>query len=160
MRMLELAAMAVLALSPAAALAQEPLVTMVPLDSETTINGVGVACTGIGQTREDPRWQAYPVRIEVSDAQNAYLAGAVVQVRTQAGMPLLAAECDGPWLLVKLAKGRYLAEARVDGSPARPRSAPFAAPATGQVRVVLKFTDIDVPPAAVTSPASSSPPAR
>ena len=155
MRGLGLAVMAALAMAPAAALAQEPLVTMVPLDAETTINGVGVACTGIGQTREDPRWAAYPVRIEVSDAQNAYLAGAVVQVRTGAGKPLLAAECDGPWLLVKLAKGRYLAEARVEGSPARPRSAPFSAPATGQIRVVLKFTDIDIPP---VTPASSSPP--
>ena len=143
-------AAAMLTVSPLAAVAQTdspPLVNMVPLDSETAIGGVAVACTGIGQTREDPRWAAYPVRIEVSDAQNAYLAGAVVQVRARDGKPLLAAECDGPWLLVKPPKGRYVAEARIMGSPARPRSAPFTVPQTGQVRVVLQFTDIDAPAA-------------
>lgn len=136
-----------------------------PLDAETTVSGVPVACTGIGQTREDPRWAVYPVRIEVSDAQNAYLAGAVVQVRGRDGKPILAAECDGPWLLAMLPKGRYLAEARIPGSSARPRSARFTATDKGQVRVVLQFTDIDVPPAppsppAVTMSGDASPPGR
>lgn len=134
--------LAALVLGPMAAQAQ-PLVDMIPLDSETSIGGIGAACTGIGQMRDDPRWLAYPVRVEISDAKNAYLAGEIVQVRAADGKPLLNAECDGPWLLLKLPKGRYVVQARLIDYNAKPRSAPVTAPSSGQVRVVLQFTDVD-----------------
>ncbi|MEI9963774.1 MAG: hypothetical protein WDM92_02845 [Caulobacteraceae bacterium] len=105
------------------------------------INGVEAACTGVGQTREDPRWAAYPVRIEFSNARNEYLMGAVVSVTGKAGKPVLTALCDGPWLLLKLPKGRYSAFARLTDVQAKPRSAGFDAPASGQKRVVLQFLD-------------------
>ncbi len=132
------------ALAPAASLAQgEPqsLVTIIPLDGEATVGGVKAACTGIGQTRDDPKWAAYPVRVEFSNAANEYLIGATVQVRTAAGKPLLAVDCDGPWVLLDLPPGRYVVEGRIDMSPAKPRSAPVTPPRSGQIRVVLQFPD-------------------
>jgi hypothetical protein len=120
----------------------EPLApTVVPMDGVMTINGVEAACTGIGQTRDDPRWTAYPVRIEFSNSKNEYLMGGVVEV-SSAGKPLLTASCDGPWLLLTLPKGRYSAVARLlDVPDAKPRSAAFDAPASGQIRVVMQFLD-------------------
>ena len=142
--------------APAAA-STGPLVSIVPLDTEATIRGVKAACTGIGQTRDDPKWASYPVRIETSDGRNAYLAGAVIQVRTPKGQPLLAAACDGPWLLLMLPEGRYVAEARIDGSAAKPRTAPFVVRASGrQLRVVLQFTEIDPKPAPPPAPVTPS----
>ncbi len=45
------------------------------LDHETTIAGIGVACTGIGQTKNDPKWQAYPVLVEYAGPGGELLAG-------------------------------------------------------------------------------------
>jgi len=46
----------------------------VPLDHETTVAGIGVACTGIGQTKNDPKWQAYPVLVEFAGPGGELLA--------------------------------------------------------------------------------------
>lgn len=117
----------------------EPVV-LVP-DAAASVNGVELACTGIGQTRDDARWLAYPVRIEFSNARNEYLVGAAITVRDAAGRELVNASCDAPWILLRLPKGAYRVEGRILGSSAKPRSAPFASPASGQLRVVLQFPD-------------------
>lgn len=127
-------------LAGAAAAAETPVVA--PVDQPVQINGVDVACTGYGRAmREDPRWQAYGVRIEFSNARNEYLAGAVVTVRGAAGRVVLSASCDAPWLLMKLPAGAYRVEARLSGADAKPRSAAFRPPKTGQSRLVLQFPD-------------------
>jgi hypothetical protein len=114
---------------------------VLPLDAPAVVNGVELACTGIGQTRAEARWQAYGVRIEFSNARNEYLTGGAVVVRDAAGRELVNASCDAPWVLLRLPKGAYRAEGRLLGSAAKPRSAPFAPPASGQLRVVLQFPD-------------------
>jgi hypothetical protein len=111
------------------------------VDAETQVGGVPVACTGIGQMRNDPRWQAYGVRIEVSNAMNEYLVGEAVTVRDKAGAEILSVTCDAPWVLIKLPPGAYVVEGRILGSPAKPRSAPFSPPKSGQMRLVLQFPD-------------------
>jgi hypothetical protein len=52
-----------------------------PVDAATTINGVELACTGVGQTREEARWRAYPIRVEFSNARNEYLVGGAITLR-------------------------------------------------------------------------------
>ena len=127
------------ALLAARSAAAEPKALTV--DDETLAGGVPVACTGVGQTRLDPKWQAYGVRVEVSNAMNEYLVGAAVTVRDRSGAEVLSVACDAPWVLMKLPPGAYVVEGRLLNSPARPRSAPFSPPRTGQMRLVLQFPD-------------------
>lgn len=111
----------------------------VPLDSEQVVNAVSVACTGIGQTKADPRWLAYSTRIEFSNPAREYLANEGVAVFNAAGARLASVTCEGPWLLFKLPPGAYRAEAWLLDQPAASSSASFRAPAKGQLRLVMQF---------------------
>lgn len=122
------------------ALAQPAGVVKLPVDRPTTVQGVQVACTGIGQTRDDPRWLAYPVRVEFSDHLNSYLGAGQLTVLS-AKKPVLSVRCDAPWILLKLPAGAYTVEGRIPGAQAEPRGARFQPPAHGQMRVVLQFKD-------------------
>jgi hypothetical protein len=143
MRTYALALTACLSLLRAGSAAAEP--QRVPLDQEAVIGGVGVACTGVGQVKNDPRWSAYPVRLEFADAKSNYLAGELVTLSEAKGAPLLEVSCEGPWLLLKLPPGRpYRVEARLTDTPAaQPRNATVKAPVHGQSRFVLVFPDAD-----------------
>jgi len=133
-----IAATLALAASPAVALA-DPI--RVALDQETTVGGIGVGCTGIGQTKNDPKWAAYSVKLEFADAQRALLANEVVTV-SAGGAPLAQIACEGPWVLLKLAPGNsYTIEGRLAEGAAAPRSATVKPPAHGQATVVLTFPD-------------------
>lgn len=136
-------AAAVLALASApAAFALPGGVVSLPVDRPATVNGIQVACTGIGQNnRDDPRWLAYPVRVEFSDHQNAYLGSGEITVRA-GGQPILSVRCNAPWVLLKLPAGDYTVEGRAPGTQAEPRGARFQPPAHGQRRVVLQFKDL------------------
>ncbi len=129
-----LAAIAVASAAPAAD------VTSLPLDTPQTVGGYGVACTGIGQTKHDPQWKAYAVRIEFSNALKEYLEGGRITVSSH-GKPILSVSCDAPWILLKLPAGEYVVEGTPLNSQAKPRSATFHPPAKGQLRLVLQFPD-------------------
>jgi hypothetical protein len=113
----------------------------VPMDRPITIGGVQTVCTGIGdEAQHDPRWFAYPIRIEFSNDGAQYLSGAHVVLSSADGKPLAALDCAGAWVLFKLEPGNYRVDATLlynqgGGS----RSAAFSPPATGQRRVVLQF---------------------
>jgi hypothetical protein len=135
------AAVAALAigLGPAVAFA-DPV--RVPLDQESTVGGVGVGCTGIGQTKNDPKWRAYSVKLEFADAQRALLANEVVTLSDDGGAPVLQVACEGPWVLLKLPAGKtYQVEAKLAQSSAGARSTSVKAPAQGQATFVLIFPD-------------------
>ena len=141
-RIAGLACGAALLLTASAALAQTAQVPEMPMDRAVNLGGVEAACTGIGlDARDDPQWLAYPVRVEVSNVLNEYLTGAIISVADEAGRPVLEANCGGPWLLLKLAPGRYRVMARLPGTDAKPRTATIDTPAKGQMRVVLQFLD-------------------
>lgn len=132
------AAVAVLSLAgPAAA---EPR-TVAPLDQEVTIGGVGVGCTGIGQTKDDPKWAAYPVRIEFSNPAKEYLADVDIDVATKAGRPLLSLSCEGAWVLLRLPPGAYAVRAKLNASKTPATTIPIRAPVHGQGRFVVVFPD-------------------
>src|ERR1700733_11346277 len=114
----------------------------VPLDHETTVAGIGVACTGIGQTKNDPKWQAYPVRVEFAGPGGEYLADETLRVVDSRDQMLLEVGCEGPWILLKLTPGqRYTLSARVTGSGAGTKDTPITVPTHGQGRFVLTFPD-------------------
>ncbi|WP_374575576.1 hypothetical protein [Phenylobacterium sp.] len=131
-----------LMLAAAPALAQESAATVeMPLDQPTTIDGIEAACTGIGQTREDPAWKSYGVRIEFSNAKNEYLGAGAIRLKDRAGKVLLDASCDAPWILLRLPPGAYSVEGWLPGASLPARSAPISPPKEGQTRFVLQFPD-------------------
>lgn len=133
----------VIAIGPVAALAQTSAPVILPVDVAQTVNGVEVACTGIGaDARQASEWATYPVRVEFSNARNEYLVGATVQLSDGTGRELLTVACDAPWVLLRLPEGRYRVTAHMLDAAAAPRSATFQAPDVGQLRVVLQFRDL------------------
>jgi hypothetical protein len=116
--------------------------TRIPLDQSITVGGIDVACTGIGQTKSDPKWQAYPVRVEFADPHQAYLANETLSLADAKGHELLQVSCEGPWVLLKLPVGKsFKVTASLADQPAAPRTASVRAPAHGQARFVIVFPD-------------------
>jgi hypothetical protein len=109
-------------------------------DSEMTIAGVGLACTGIGGTKDDPKWLAYPLRIEFANRAREYLINATVTLSDDKGAKLFTVACPGAWLLLKLpSPTAYRVDALVNA-----RAAPTTtvkSPAKGQTRVILVFPE-------------------
>jgi hypothetical protein len=113
----------------------------VSLDTETVISGVGVGCTGIGGTKNDPKWLAYPVRLEFANTKREYLIGMIVTLSDAKGTPLFTVSCQGPWLPLKLPDQKsYHVEARPTAGGASESTA-VKSPAKGQTRVVLVFPE-------------------
>ena len=134
------AALTAAALTVGTAAQAEP--TAVPLNGEVTVAGVPVGCTGIGQTRHDPKWKAYPVRIDFAKPNGDFLADVVVALGHAKGAPMLEVSCAGPQVLFKLPPGRYSVQGSLSKSPeAKPQSATITAPASGQRVFVLHFPD-------------------
>jgi hypothetical protein len=111
------------------------------VDQGTNVAGIPVACTGMGETRQDPKWADYPVRVEFSNARAEYLTDAQIVLTTATGKPLLKVSCAAPWVLLKPSAGSYAVYGQLLDSGAKPRSAPFKVPSKGQIRVVLEFPD-------------------
>lgn len=111
------------------------------VDQDVVIGGVHLACTGIGDTRADPKWAAYPIRVEFSDAKNQYMVDALVALVDAKGEAVLMVRCDSPWLLMKPSPGTYTVYAQLMDSAAKMRSARFTVSTHGQRRVVLQFPD-------------------
>ena len=111
-----------------------------PMDKPVQVNGLETVCTGVGETKDDPQWLAYPVRIEFSNGGAQYLSGATVKI-TQGANVVASLDCAGAWVLLKGAPGNYRVDASIDGSSARPVSAPFRMGGGGQKRIVLRFPD-------------------
>lgn len=108
-------------------------------DKPVQLDGLEAVCTGIGsESRADPRWQAYPLKIEVAGKGGQYLGDVALSVQ-QGGKELAAVQCEGPWILFRLPAGRYQIEAQTEGKTARSGA---MVPAEGQGRVILRFPDM------------------
>lgn len=122
----------------AATLADE--VRKLPPDEPVVVNGLDLACTGVGEdARNDPRWTAYPVRIEFANADAQYLSDAVLAVATADGEQLFEVTCDSPWVLAKLEPGKYMLTAIYEGIV---KTEKFTAPKSGQGRFVVRFPEV------------------
>ena len=111
-----------------------------PMDQPITVNGIDTACSGIGDApKQDPRWAAYPIRVEFSNGGQQYLSGAHITL-SQGGKTLTSFDCSGAWVLFKVPAGNYKVSATITDQPgAGERSAMFSPPATGQKRVIIDF---------------------
>src|SRR6185312_5167656 len=113
------ASLAILALAAASGPAVADPMAM---DTPVQMNGLETVCTGVGETKDDPKWLAYPVRIEFSNGGAQYLSGATVKI-TQGANVVASLECAGAWVLLKGTPGNYRVDASIDGSTAKPVTA-------------------------------------
>ncbi|HSM94829.1 MAG TPA: hypothetical protein VLT91_02215 [Rhizomicrobium sp.] len=113
-----------------------------PMDQPITVDGIETACSGIGdEAQTDPRWPAYPIRVEFSNGGAQYLSGAHVTL-SQHGKTLATFDCSGAWVLFKNLKPgeTYKVAATITDEPgAGEKSATFTPPAHGQKRVVIQY---------------------
>jgi len=144
---------AIAIMTSATAASAEPV--KAPLDGETSVGGVPVACTGIGETKLDPRWAGYAVRVEFSGPKNEYLANVAITLWDARRHELFSVSCEGPWILLNPAPGGYRIEGRLLDTPAKPRTASFRPPAKGQMRLVLQFKDAETSAPAVAAAAAA-----
>jgi hypothetical protein len=120
----------------------QPAPVAVPLDTEQVVGGVGVGCTGVGQSKDDPRWKAYPIRVEVSNPAGDLLADVAISVSNASGGLLATISCEGPWIMLRPAPGLYKLEAWAPGQGLPHRTASFSPPARGQRIVELNFPEM------------------
>lgn len=125
----------------ACATARASDVAALPADQPTTLNGIDVACTGVGdEAQSDPRWPAYGVRIEFADGRAEYLSDVDVNVSNAKGATLFQTRCDSPWLLAKLPPGKYTVSGTVEGRVTH--TTKFTAPRSGQARIIVRFPEL------------------
>ena len=134
--MLKYCAVAGLVLAISAPALADPM----PMDSPVQVNGLDTVCTGIGESKDDPRWTSYPIRIEFSNGGAQYLSGASVTV-SHGGKSIAQFDCPGAWVLLKGPAGAYRVDASIDGSPAKPQNARFTMGSGKQKRIILRFSD-------------------
>lgn len=143
-----------IAIVSSAAFAQTPggAAAALPYDSPTAVSGIESVCTGTGESDENAaRWAAYPVKVVLAGTGGQYVAGATVSVG-KGGKSLVSVSCSGPWLLFRLAPGRYDISATLNGEV---KTGTVFAPATGQGEVIIRFLDQGgtiAPPGTTPSP--------
>jgi hypothetical protein len=105
------------------------------------VGGVDVACTGIGdEAQTDPRWRAYPIRVEFAGGTGQYVGAATLTLHDKNGAAAFTVSCGGAWLLLQLPAGKYRVTASTEG--AAPRVETISVPASGQARAVIRFPEI------------------
>jgi hypothetical protein len=110
-------------------------------DPEQSYQGIRYACTGVSsESRDDPRWTAYPVKLVFAAADGSFLGDVDVTIADAAGSEVFAAHCLAPWLLVDLPPGRY----RVDALARQAQRESFALTvgSGGQKEHTTRFADI------------------
>lgn len=106
------------------------------MDTPTAIGGIETVCTGVSlDARQNPRWNAYSLKVEIAGEGGKYLGSEAVTLR-QDGKIVADFDCGGPWVLFQLPPGRYEVEARIGEQTAS--SAAFV-PSEGQGRIILRF---------------------
>lgn len=78
-------------------------------DEEGTFRGIPFACAGVSkESRNDPRWQAYSLKVSFAAAGGGYLADLDVTIRDSSGDVILEInDCLAPWVLADLPVGNY-----------------------------------------------------
>lgn len=119
------------------------------LDQPAMVSDTEVACAGVGtKSRDDPRWAAYPLKLEFAVPNGAFLGKSTVMVSGKGERPPITVQCDGPWVLFRLPPGQYAVNANVSDGAAS-KSATVDVPASGQRAVTMIFPSIA---AAISSP--------
>jgi hypothetical protein len=108
-------------------------------DAVKTKNGVTYMCSGIGESKDDPRVSGFPMKVVFATNSSALYSDVNVLVTDEAsGKPVFDVFCDGAWLLVKLPAGKYKVTATDGKSQARSCSMSIG---SSQSQCVLRWPD-------------------
>jgi hypothetical protein len=109
-------------------------------DPEQTSGGIRYACAGVSEeSRTDPRWSGYPVKLVFAAADGGFLGDVSVTIAGTGG-EVFSARCLSPWLLVDLPPGRYEVEAVARQS--HRQTFPLAVGAGAQTERTTRFAEI------------------
>lgn len=125
-------------LKPGAPVDSDAANASLPQDRSVAMNGVDVACTGIGSAKDDPQWKAWPVKVQFSNGAGQFLAGEHVTL-SKGKDKIGDFVCDANWVLVRGPAGDYTITAALTGHADKPHSAHFSPPASGQKMVEIQF---------------------
>jgi hypothetical protein len=102
-------------------------------------NGISYACTGIGESKDDPRWEGFALKLAYAvQPDGALLSGVSARIHDAAGHLVLDVHCeDSPWLMAQLPPGHYSVTAVALGKYVK--QARFAISGTRQRYVVIRF---------------------
>ncbi len=109
-------------------------------DEELHYAGVSYVCTGVGESKEDPRWKIYPLKLMFTGSRRAYVSEVKIEIKEASGKIVLKTDCDGPWLLVKLKAGKYSVWASAEGGSSQ--TITVRVPETGQNELAIRFSGI------------------
>ena len=120
---------------PGSSLAQ----AILPFDMPTMISDVETVCTGVdSDSRADPRWNAYPLRLEITGKGGQYLGDVQITVEKDR-KSVVQVTCGGPWLLLRVPPGRYQISATTENKTVNSIA---VAPAKGQGRIIIRFPEL------------------
>lgn len=108
-------------------------------DGVSEQNGIAYACTGTGESKFDPRWKSFALKLVYAvEPTGGLLSGVRSQIVDRAGNPVLDVFCeDEPWLMAALPPGRYRVRATALGRFVR--EATIVVGANRQTYVVVRF---------------------
>jgi hypothetical protein len=126
------AVLAIAALASTAAFAAEKLIE----DQPQAIDGVETACDGVTiDNRNDPKWKAFSLRLEMVGKGGQYLGGETVTVKGHEYD--ISVQCQGPWVLMKLPTGTYHVAADVPDAGHKEMNVRVSA--NGQAVVIMRW---------------------
>ncbi|HKY61781.1 MAG TPA: hypothetical protein VJR29_00020 [bacterium] len=112
----------------------------VPQDQELNYQGLKYACTGVGESKEDPRWANYSAKLMFTTGGRAYVSFIQVKIENAQGKLVLEADCDAPWVLAQLPEGSYTIKATADRK--YPKSAKLQVGGGKQAELAIRFPEI------------------
>ncbi|HSA58806.1 MAG TPA: hypothetical protein VLJ37_03900 [bacterium] len=102
-------------------------------------NGVTYLCSGIGESKDDPRTSEFPMKIVFATVSSALYSDVNVKVYEEgSGKSVFDVFCDGAWLLVKLPAGKYRVSATDQKNQSRSCSMTIG---SSQTQCVLRWPD-------------------
>jgi hypothetical protein len=99
---------------------------------------ISYMCTGIGESRQDPRLPKFPLKLVFATLSGSLYSDVDVRVAKEGGKTVLEVFCEGPWLLVDLPPDRY--EVTAVDFRKRSRSCSVTV-GTSQTSCVLRWPD-------------------
>ncbi len=116
------------------------VLAQVAQDQELSYQGTHYACTGVGESKEDPRWANYSTKLMFTTGGRAYVSFVQVKVEDAQGKVVLEVDCDAPWVVAQLPPGSYSIKATAERK--YPKSAKIQVGGGKQAELAIRFPEI------------------